>query len=68
MGVKRGGYMFLKKGGISRRGMKKERWGGGDLYTFPHYDLDKLDTLQLVHRAVGLALSGSLELQSLHKI
>ena len=52
--------MLLKNGGISRR--------GGDLYTFPHYDLDKLDTLQLVHRAVGLALSGSLELQSLHKI
>ena len=31
MGVKRGGgrgCMFLKKGGISRRGMKKEREGG----------------------------------------
>ena len=33
-GVKRGGYMLLKNGGISRRGMKKER-GGGTYTPFP---------------------------------
>ena len=35
------GCMFLKKGGISRRGMKEERRGW---YTFPHYDLKKLSS------------------------